>query len=68
VSSSSVVVSTTHYVFAHGREPRGRGAWAFTFDYHRDELFWHRGTYTEAKRAAVAEARRRNASRVEVAT
>ena len=63
-----VEVSTVDFEFAHGRTPRGRGTWAFTFDqrHYRDvlsaEVFWSTpGTYSEAKRQAVAEAQRRGA-------
>ena len=60
-----VEVRTTAYAFAHGKAPRGTGAWAFVIGC-RPDLFWFTGSYGEAKRAAVAEARRRGAIRVEV--
>jgi len=62
----SIEVNVNDYVFAHGHRPRGRGYWAFFFKRHDDvaNAFWHTGTYAEAKKAAVAEARRRNAPTV----
>lgn len=63
-------VSTAEYVRSHGREPRGSGRWAFFFDGDdRAEAAWFapgQVTFAEARKAAVAEARRRGASRVEV--
>lgn len=51
---------TTDYVMAHGREPRGRGSWAFFMDRKmdvtdRERSFWTPGgtTYAQAKKLAV---------------
>ena len=59
-------VNTTDFEFSHGRKPRGRGSWAFFFERDRrnhdvQDAFWHHGSFTEAKKAAVEEARRRGA-------
>ncbi len=48
---------TRHYEMAHGKAPRGRGMWAFELRNGRTvvaPMFWHNGTYGEAKRAARA--------------
>jgi len=58
-----VEVFTEEYEKSHLKAPRGRGNWAFCFGrpsegrYLADLWFWN-GTYTDAKRAAVAEAKR----------
>lgn len=65
----NVTVSTRDYQFSHNRAPRGYGSWAFAFDgaEQMHEIFWvHSATYTQARKAAVAEARRRGARDVEV--
>jgi len=51
--------SVQHYTFAHGKAPRGIGLWRFFLE--RDRAFTsfeHNGSYTDAKKAAMAEARR----------
>ena len=56
------VVNTNHYVFAHGKSPRGNGSWAFFMrNGHQEvgDMFWANGPYSVAKKAAVAEAKRR---------
>jgi hypothetical protein len=66
-----VEVSTTAYQFAHGKAPRGRGYWAFEFPgQHTNEPWSAPGeqSFSDAKRAAVAEARRRGVSFVKVAS
>lgn len=40
--------STRDYLFTYGREPKGRGMWAFFFE---GREFWHNGTYAEARKA-----------------
>lgn len=52
--------TTTEYVFSHGREPRGRGGWAFEIPgaAGKPEEFWApSGTYQEAKKAVIARVR-----------
>jgi len=61
-----VNVSTSKYEWAHGRKPRGVGYWAFFFGGKKFETFWHFGSYTEAKVAAVAEAKRKKVATMEV--
>lgn len=67
--TNNPTVSTADYESAHCKKPRGTGTWAFFFD-GRDhdvaDAFWANGSYTEAKAAAVAEAKRRGVSRVTV--
>ncbi len=62
-------VHTSEYMMTYGREPRGRGVWAFVFDRVHDKPWYAIGqmTYGEAKKLALAEAKRRGARFVEVA-
>jgi len=70
-----VLFLTHEYELSHGRRPGGRGSWAFYFR-HDAEPWWARRPdgssggmlYTEAKKLATAEARRRGLSLVQVAT
>jgi hypothetical protein len=59
---SAVTVDTRPYFRSHLREPRGTGSWAFQIGRDEENLFWHNGTYGEARKAAQAEARRRGAT------
>jgi hypothetical protein len=59
-----IPVTTTHFEFAHGKKPRGRGCWFFFFDGNTDvtnptHCFQSAGNtpYTEALRDARAMAR-----------
>jgi hypothetical protein len=56
VSRAAVEVVTAGYAFAHGREPRGRGAWAFGPDRVTpiSGCFWAFGPFASARREAVA--------------
>jgi hypothetical protein len=60
-----VEVNTNEYEFSHGRKPRGFGSWAFEV---KGDVYWCKSsqTYTDAKREAMAEARRVNAREVKV--
>lgn len=52
-----------------GRKPRGRGHWAFAFEgapEERGHVWWADGSFTEARKAAEREARRRGAATVVV--
>lgn len=62
-----VEVSTAEYAFAHGRDPRGRGSWAFYFG---EEIVWIPGsmTYGEAKKEAIKLAKQRGFSFIKVAS
>lgn len=48
--------NTTRYEADYGRKPRGFGHWAFALanDPEPNAIFWHAGTYAEAKKAARA--------------
>lgn len=67
-SAAHVEVLTSEFQFAHGRMPAGRGNWAFFLGARPGlvEPFWYNGLYSEAKRAALAEAVRRGVYRVYV--
>ncbi len=58
-------VHTEQFEWSHGKKPRGTGGWAFQFD-KDSEPYFPKGslTYAEAKRQAMAEGRRRGASRI----
>jgi hypothetical protein len=58
--------NTGPYVFSHGCAPRGYGMWGFFFHGDAQPWFTH-GTYAAAKKAAVAEAKRRACRVVAVA-
>jgi len=53
-SPAGVLVLTSGFESAHGRAPRGRGAWAFYLGTRDDvlSLFWFTGLYGDAKREA----------------
>lgn len=59
--------TTTRYEASHGRRPRGTGTWGFFFGSNTEPWWAPFGTYTQARRAAEAEARRRGETRVTVA-
>lgn len=70
-AATPISVNTAYYQQAHGRMPRGTGAWAFEIT--KGEIFWATSTktgstvkYGEAKRIAIAEARKRGVSTVTV--
>lgn len=64
-----VEVSTTSYVFAHGKEPRGQGGWAF-FGVRNgqrvEEPVFFDGTFTEARKQAIEWARANDYTRIAV--
>lgn len=56
--ATRITVDTSTFERSHGKKPRGYGSWAF---YNKpdhgdefDKLFFANGTYTEAKKAALA--------------
>lgn len=59
---NNVRVDTSDYSIAHGRQPKGTGAWAFYMGCRNDisKLFCapKSASYTEARKLAVQEARR----------
>ena len=70
-----IEISTSAYEFSHGRRPRGVGCWAFQIG--RDTWFaaaevngvrTSTMSYSEAAKLARAEAQRRGACRISVAT
>lgn len=72
---SAITFHTSTYEWAHGRQPRGKGYWAFFFrpDKARkpgDDVWFCPGlnTLAEAKRLARDEAKRRGATEVHVAS
>lgn len=70
--TAAVRVDAGEYLVSRGFSPRGRGSWAFAFDDQSvddlEGLWWAPGSvpYAEARRAAIAEARRRGATLVKV--
>jgi hypothetical protein len=63
---------TSKFERAHGKAPRGTGSWAFCpaglYDRanYLDHVFWHSGSYGQAKRAAAAHFAARDVSVVVV--
>lgn len=55
---NGISIDYTYYMFSHGRQPRGRGRWAFFLGRgcHGEPCFYD-GTFTEACRSAVRDAR-----------
>lgn len=62
IKKNQVSVNTSEYRFSHGREPKGRGCWAFSytrdpnFASNNGEVMWFTGTYAEARKQAITEA------------
>lgn len=48
-----VRVSTSQFEFAHGKKPRGLGAWAFSINGSAEPFFVHGKKYSEALREVV---------------
>jgi hypothetical protein len=59
LSPLPVEVNTIDFEFAHGKKPRGRGSWAFSFEGRNSAPVWIPGSmlYTDARKAAVVLAR-----------
>ena len=53
IARRAVTVNSRPFLNAHGREPRGRGSWAFRPP-HGGPIIWANGTYAAARRDAVA--------------
>ncbi len=79
--TSDIEISTREFVFEHGREPKGRGSWAFDFGrgpewiaslMNADErarverAHQNHPTFAEARKVALRIARERAVRRVEV--
>lgn len=62
IKKNQVRVNTSEFQFSHGREPKGRGCWAFSYNRDPDfasnsgEVMWFTGTYAEARKQAIAQA------------
>ncbi len=64
----AIEVSTQRFVRSHGQQPRGWGRWGFFVDCSEEPWFVpHSVPYSEAKRLAKLEAKRRNSDYVIVA-
>lgn len=68
--TNKIRIDTTDYIWTHGRNPRGTGAWAFFIGCrdNLDKLYFVPGsnTYTQSCRLAVQEARRQGVDFVSV--
>lgn len=62
----NVQVSTSEYQFSHNKMPRGFGNWAFFFGDEQEPVFFNSCTYSEAKKKAVAQAKKYGYRRVKV--
>lgn len=60
----TVQFRTTEFVMSHGHEPRGYGHWAFFFHPARKEAWWCEGMFSDAKKEARKEARKRGVEEV----
>lgn len=56
ISKNQVTVSTAHYQRAAGKQPRGKGNWAFSIG---ESIIFFNGSYTEAKKKAIELAAKR---------
>lgn len=45
-------IRTEQFQFAHGKKPKGYGAWAFQARYQDLDIFWFTGMYSDAAKAA----------------
>lgn len=58
---SKMQVWIFEYEASHAKQPRGRGTWAFAIGWGRKrwlgDLFWFTGSYSDARKAAIAHAR-----------
>ena len=64
MKTTKVTVSTRDYEFSHGRTPKGQGNWVFIFP--NNTIDWFRGTYTEARKAAIARAKSQGFTSIDV--
>ena len=68
IALSSIIVSTRLYEREYGKQPKGRGSWAFSigdtkgYDDVSKAFFTNSMTYSEAIKVAKQEAQRRNAN------
>ena len=59
----TIRVSTREYEFSHGKQPKGRGHWAFQIG---ERVGFIDGTYTEAKKLAGKQAKQEGVEIIEV--
>jgi len=65
--AARVEVRTEEYEFAHGKAPRGSGQWIFDMGSGATHhAFSYYGRFTEARKAAVKDAKVHGYTRVEV--
>lgn len=67
----TVLVQTFEYEYSHGHLPRGKGQWGFYFGNDRGTIWWASIVsiyYSEAKKLAIAEAKKRGATSIKVAS
>jgi hypothetical protein len=62
----ATTVHTSEFENSHGRAPKGRGGWLFFFEGTEEPLNFN-GTFTQARRQAVAEAKRQGVENISVA-
>ena len=65
----AIQFDTHPYEHAHGKMPRGYGRWGFSFDTldpKLEDIFWCTDSYSEAKKAAHAEGKKRGAQYIMV--
>ena len=62
----TISFNTFEFEMAHGKRPRGDGGWAFFFHHTRciEEVVFYQGKYSEAKKQATAEAKKRGVREV----
>ena len=57
---TAIYFNTSYYLASHGKEPKGRGFWAFDAALingcfilpYGEEIYWANGTYSEARAKA----------------
>jgi len=70
----NVHVSSSAYQFAHGKQPRGHGSWAFYMGPSRvgqpdqEPVWFPYGSYSDARRQAVAYAKANGYAEIRVAS
>ena len=68
--NEGVYVHKSNYRNTHGKNPSGRGSWAFGHkkDPKPEHIFWHHGTFSDAQKAAVTHAKQRGYGEIHVLT
>ena len=67
-TESKIYVDTSNFEAAHGRSPRGKGGWAFSYDKgaRGDDVIFISGSYTDAKKQMLKKAKQDNQTTVYV--